>query len=290
MKYFTNFLFVFLFVNVSFSQNNYEYVGAIKLNDSSLITYQIKFVEKNGEIKGYSLTDVGGLHETKSNLYGKYNAIEKFIEFKEKDIVYTKSPIVQEDFCFVNFKSSKFKLGNSKITGKFKGLFSDNTQCINGDILLSTKEKMEKRIAKVQKIISKTKKIPDSLKERSNIVKIMDSVNMNILRDKQVLSVFSKSKNIRIEIFDGGKLDGDKVTLKYNGNTLLRNFETKKDRKSIPLTLVNKKNTFILTADNVGSMSTNTAVIEIFVDNSKIKALTNLNKGEQTQIDFYLKD
>ncbi|WP_290696235.1 hypothetical protein [Lacinutrix sp.] len=289
MKNLNVFLFMIIFMKMSFSQSTYEYVGAIKLNDSSLITYQVKFTETKGEIIGHSITDVGGLHETKSNLYGKYNAVDKFIEFSEKDIIYTKSPVIQEDFCFINFKSSRFKLGNNKITGKFKGLFSDNTECINGDILLSTKEKMEKRIAKVQKIISKTKKIPDSLKSSNNIVKIMDSVNMNILRNKQVLSVFSKSKNIRIEIFDGGKLDGDKVTLKYNGTTLLRNFETKKERKSIPLTLINKKNSFILLAENVGSISTNTAIIEIFVDDSKIRALTNLKKGENTQIDFYLK-
>ena len=95
--------------------------------------------------------------------------------------------------------------------------------------------------------------------------------------------------NIRIEIFDGGKLDGDKVTIKYDNKTILRNYELQSEVKSIPISLLNKKNSFILIAENVGSMSTNTAVIEIFVDNSKIRALTNLKAGEQTQIDFYLK-
>lgn len=289
MKNITIFLFMITFMNMSFSQNTYEYVGAIKLNDSSLITYQVKFTETNGNIIGHSITDVGGLHETKSNLYGKYNAIDKFIEFKEKDIVYTKSKVVQEDFCFVNFKSLRYKIGNTKIQGKFKGLFSDNTECINGEILLSAKDKMEKRLAKVQRIIGKTKKIPDSLKENYNVMKIMDSVNMNILRSKQTMSVFSKSKNIRVEIFDGGQLDGDRITLKFNGKTILRNFETQKERKDIPITLINEKNTLILFAENVGSMSTNTAVIEVFVDGSKIRALTNLKAKEQTQIDFYLK-
>ncbi|WP_034058284.1 hypothetical protein [Lacinutrix jangbogonensis] len=117
----------------------------------------------------------------------------------------------------------------------------------------------------------------------------MDSIQMNILKSKQTMSVFSKSNTIRIEIYDGGKIDGDKITLTYNGKTLLRGFETSKQRKSIPITLINKKNTFVLSADNVGSISTNTAVIEIFVDGLKIRALTNLKAGENTQIDFYLK-
>jgi hypothetical protein len=276
-------------MNLSFSQNTYEYVGAIKLNDTSLITYQVKFTETNGNIIGHSITDIGGLHETKSNIYGIYNANDKFIEFKEKDILYTKSKVIQKDFCFVNFKSDKFKIGNDKIQGKFKGLFSDNTECINGEILLSAKEKMEKRLAKVQRFIDKTKKIPDSLKENYQVNKIMDSVNMNILKNKQTMSVFSNSKNIRVEIYDGGQIDGDKITINYNGQTILRHFETQKERKSIPILLTNKKNTFILSAENVGTISTNTAVIEVFVDGSNIRALTNLKAGEQTQIDFYLK-
>lgn len=289
MKYFTNFLFLFFFINISFSQTYYEYVGAIKLNDTSLITYQIKFTELNGKISGHSITDVGGLHETKSNLYGIYNEVEKFIEFKEKDIVYTKSTIIEEDFCFVNFKSSRYKIGNNKIEGQFKGLFPDNTECINGDILLSTKEKMEKRLAKVQRVISKTKKIPDSLRENYNVVKIMDSVGMNMLRKKQVLSVFSKSKAITLVVLDGGKVDDDNIDITVGDKTVLRNFKLSKTEKSIPIVLNAEKTSIVLKANNVGTISTNTAVIELYVDGHKIRALTNLKAQETTQIDIYLK-
>ena len=48
------------------SQNNYEFFGAIKLNgnDKTLITYRLVFEENNGKIKGYSVTDLDGSHET----------------------------------------------------------------------------------------------------------------------------------------------------------------------------------------------------------------------------------
>ena len=290
MKQFFSIFFFFLFFSICFAQKSYEYVGFIKLNDSSLISLKVKLQETNGVISGYTLSDVGGEHETKTSIVGDYNEKDKVLSFKEVETIYTKSYVTENDFCYINFTSNSYKLGkSSKLKGKFKGLFPDKTECINGEILLSTKEKQLKKIEKANKFIKKTKRITESEKENIDLVKTMDSIQMNILRSQQTMSVFSKSKNIRIEIFDGGQLDGDKVTLKFNGNTILKNFETNKTRKSIPLKLINNKNIFILTADNVGSMSTNTAVIEIFVDNSKIKALTNLNTGEQTKIDFYLK-
>ncbi|WP_452224713.1 hypothetical protein [Lacinutrix chionoecetis] len=290
MKYFISLIIVLFSFTESIAQQTFDYVGFIKLNDSSLISLTLKLIEDNGKITGYTLTDIGGDHETKSSIIGEYNEKYKTLNFREVATIYTKSYITEDDFCYVNFISDSYKLGkSSKLKGKFKGLFPDNTECINGEIMLTPKEKYIKRIEKADKFIEKTKRVPDSIKKDIYITKIMDSIQMNVLKNKQTMSVFSNSKNISLEIFDGGQLDGDKITLAYNGNTLLSNFETGKERKRIPLKLTNKKNTFTLTANNVGSISTNTAIIEIFVDNSKIRALTNLKAGEKTTINFYLK-
>lgn len=290
MKFFTFIFFCTFFSSFCLAQENYEYVGVIKLNDSSFISLSLKIEENNGKISGYTLTDAGGEHETKTSIVGSYSEKDNILKFKEIETIYTKSYITEEDFCYINFVSDKYRLGKSnKLKGDFKGLFPDNTVCFNGEILLSTIEKYTQRVEKADKIIKRTKRIPDSLKETIDIVKTMKDSQMNILRNKQTMSVFSKSKNIRVEIFDGGQLDGDRITLKFNNKIVLDNYETNKERKSLPFTLNNKKSTFILTAENVGTMSTNTAVIEIFVDNSKFRALTNLKAGEQTQIDFYLK-
>jgi hypothetical protein len=274
----------------SFGQQDFEYVGFIKLNDSSLISLTVKFQETNGKINGFTLTDVGGEHETKSSIVGVYNDDNNVLNFKEVETIYTKSYVTEDDFCYINFTSRPYKLRrSSKLNGTFKGLFPDNTECIDGEISLSTKEKQLEKIEKAKKFIKKTKRISESEKENIDLVKMMDTVQMNVLRQKQVMSVFSNSKNIRIEIYDGGQIDGDKISLIYNNKIILRDFETKKERKNIPLILSKSKNSFILKANNVGSISTNTAVIEVFVDNTKIRALTNLKAGEQTQIDFYLK-
>lgn len=285
-------LFFLMFLNslLSQAQETHEYVGFIKLNDSSLISLKVELKEYEGDITGYTLTDLGGVHETKTSIVGNYNKKEKILKFKELATIYTKSSVSENDFCYMNFTSDNYKLGKSnKLTGKFKGLFPDNTVCLNGELLMSTVEKYNKRIEKATKIIKKTKRIPDSIKKKVNLVKIMDSVQMNILKSNQVMSVFSKSKIVRIEIYDGGQLDGDRVTLKANNSVLLDNFETTENPKVLNIKLDHKKTTLVLTANNVGSISTNTAVIEIFIDNQKIRALSNLNTNEFTQVDLYLK-
>ena len=272
------------------AQKDYEYVGFIKLNDSSLISLKVKLQEANGNITGYTLTDVGGEHETKTSVVGNYSEKNKVLQFQEVETIYTKSNITEDDFCYINFTSNSYKLGrSSKLRGKFKGLFPDNTECINGEILLSTKEKQTKKIAKATKFINKTKRIPDSVKQNIDLVKIMDSIQMNMLRNKQVLSVFSKSKDITLVVFDGGREDGDNISISVDGKTVLNNYKLTAEEKSLPIVLNSKITSIVLTANNVGTMSTNTAVVLLYVDGQKIRALTNLKAKETTQINIYLK-
>ena len=108
------YLLSFLSINSQEPKNfDYELLGAIVLEESQIISYKIQFnLEKNNFIEGYSYTDIGGENETKSYIRGYYNNKNKKIQFKESDILYTKSKFLPEEFCFVSFKG-KFN-GTSK--------------------------------------------------------------------------------------------------------------------------------------------------------------------------------
>ena len=154
------FLFTFIMWIHGFTQSKYEYFGAIIVNDSISITCKINITESNGRIKGYSLTDLGGEHETQSNIFGEYDKIRKELSFREVGIVYTKSPISQNDFCFMNVTIKNFVLGKNKdIKTKFLVLFPDNSKCISGQLYLNSIEKVEERLNKVS-IVVHTKEIP----------------------------------------------------------------------------------------------------------------------------------
>src|SRR5210317_115533 len=108
--YFTLMLLFCLSPFQLFSQSESQYLGAIMLNDSSLISYKIVFSEKDGVIIGHSITDLNGPHETKSFLSGTFNEAQNTLVFSESGIIYTKSPVTQEDFCYVHFEGRLKKI------------------------------------------------------------------------------------------------------------------------------------------------------------------------------------
>lgn len=284
-------IFVF-FVTCCYSEmyaqnTSYEYFGAIKLNDTSVITYNLNFKEEKGSIKGYSITDLGGEHETRSLIFGEYNQEEKELSFRETAIVYTKSTFAHEDFCHINFTTKNYKLGDKKIGGKFIGLFSDNTRCIDGEILLNESGKIEQRITKVTKKINRIKRIPDSIKQRADVNKLMDSLKMNILRNGKTLNLFSKHEKITISIYDGGQVDGDIIDVFLDNKLVLKDFIVNKTPKLLPIKLTEKRRVIKIVAKNTGTISTNTAVLEFISSDFKVRALTNLKLNEHTSIAIY---
>ena len=117
----------------------------------------------------------------------------------------------------------------------------------------------------------------------------MDKVNTNILKASKTLSVFTKSNTINLELYDGGQEDGDVISIKVNDKLVLNNFTVTSQKKILTIDLLNDKTSIVLIAKNVGTISTNTAVIEINDTEHNIKALTNLKVGETTQIDILKK-
>ncbi len=287
------YLFVFLIYNVGQSQNQYEYAGAIVLNDSSSTTYSymVSLSEVSGAVSGYSITNIGTEYETKTTVLGNYNKQKKELTIGEGEIIYTKTPIhFDEESCFVNFSIKSFAFGKTKnAKGKFKGLSSDFKKCAEGEIFLNSIEKVEARISKVVKKIYKSKRIADSVKQKINPLKMLDSLRMNILRKNQTLSVFSKSEKVDLIIYDGGKVDGDKITISVNGKVLVNQYNANNTKKIISIDLVGAKTSIVIKANNEGLIAPNTIVVELDDRRNHIKALSNLKSGESTKIDILKK-
>lgn len=275
------------------SQNNYEFFGAIKLNgnDKTLITYRLVFEENNGKIKGYSVTDLDGSHETKNLIEGTYDKKEKLFSFKEKDILYTKSKFDESSFCFVNF-SGKVKLveNTSKVEGNFKGLYKNNTKCIDGTVTLIGSNKIYNLANKVNKKIQKSKKVDAKTKEQVNPIAILDSLKINKLSSNQNLNVFWNSKKFKMDIFDSEKEDGDIINVYHNNVLILSKYKVLKTKKSIDIVLSSSTNEFVIEALNDGLIAPNTAKIILYDDKRTIELLSKLNKNEKASITIIKKE
>jgi len=268
------------------AQETYEYLGVIKLPNDTFISYKIAFSENDNVLTGYTLTDLGGAHETKSYLSGYFNDKENEIEFYESSIAYTKSFVNQNDFCYVNFKGKLKNLNDrQQISGNFKGLYSDGKECISGEILAKNFKGILKKAKKIDKKVSRSILIPKEKKEQVHLVKDLDSINTSTLNKEETLSVFVKGDSVQLSLYDAGQEDGDEIQLFLNGkiwkNKLL--VSNKKQRFDIPLKNQTKIELTIKALNN-GSIGGNTVKLEINNSNVKFETLSNLQKNESTYI------
>jgi hypothetical protein len=287
------FLTIFLTSYLSvYSQVNYEFYGALKLNgnDKQMITYKLIFTENKGKINGYTVTDLDGPHETKNSISGFYDKKNKIFSFQEEEILYTKSKFDENSFCFVNFKG-KVKLveDTSKLEGDFKGLFNNKTKCIDGTMALVGSSRIYNLISRLNKKIQKSKKLDEATKEKYNPYKLIDSLKINRLTKNQELTVFWRNNNAKIAIWDNGKEDGDVIDLYHNDKLLLNNYKVTTDKRELDVRLV-KKNIFKIVAVNEGQIKTNTVKIELTDEERSFDLLSNLDKGESAIITIVRKE
>jgi hypothetical protein len=278
--------FALLFINC-YSQEKYEYFGTVKLNgsDKSVITYRLVFLENNGSVKGYSVTDLGGNNETKNAISGSYNKKTKELIFKEESILYTKSTFKDDMFCFINF-SGKVKLveNSSKLEGNFRGLYKNKKKCIDGTLMLIGSVKLYKLLDKMNNAIQKSKKVDPVIKEKVNPKNILDSLKVNNLLKDQNLNIFVKSSSLELEIWDAKKEDGDMINVYNNDKLVLSNYVILNKKKKIIVNIENGENVFKIEALNEGDMKPNTATIQLTDKERTFELMSNLKKGEKASI------
>ncbi|MGB5820258.1 MAG: hypothetical protein WBG90_12300 [Saonia sp.] len=286
MKQFLFFIAITILSNeIIFAQEDYQYLGVIKLNDSSMISYKISFMENNGIVRGYSVTDLSGEHETKSSIIGTFDEDENNFEFKETDIVYTKSPILQKDFCFINFEGELKKINEKyQIKGRFKGLYNDGSECISGEIRVASLSRILKQAKKLDKKIDRNPFVKKEDKARIDVERTIDSLNINVIDKNENLNIFTDDQRITLIIYDMGKEDGDKINLDIAGERILTSYEITKDRKQLIVDLENPATIIKLKALNEGAIAPNTVRLQIVDSNNQIKTLTNLKAGEEASI------
>ncbi len=284
------YLWVFLVCSFGHAQNQYEYVGAIIVEDTlpRAYPYKINLIEVGGAVTGYAITNIGTVFETKNTIFGDYDAERKELKISEAEMIYTKAPIKEDEIsCFVNFSIRPFVFGKTKrVKGRFIGMSLSSEKCAEGDIFLTSFDKVEARMSKAVKKINRSKRIADSIKKKINPLKMMDSLTMNVLRKDQILSVFSSSESVKLMIYDGGKEDGDKITIYVNDKIVLNKYEANNAKKVISVDLIDDKTSIVFRANNEGLIAPNTIVVEVDDKNNNIRALSNLKTNETTQIDI----
>jgi hypothetical protein len=259
----------------------FEFIGVLRLQDSSLITYKINFKEINNQkIEGYSVTDFYGSEKTKTKIEGFINKDKKTISFFETTNIATKSSADISEFCFVHVKNAKIKSKNNKsiIQGKFTGKFENDTNCMNGTLYLVGTDFLTK-----PSVNADSAKNAGNLKNE-NITEMLKKADDLYLTSADVLKLNWSSNDIKLSLWDGSKVDQDKISVIVNDKTILENFVISKEKKVISIPFTEDVCKIVILAVNEGKAPPNTVNILLEDKSNLTPFITKLKTLEKTTI------
>ena len=109
-----------------------------------------------------------------------------------------------------------------------------------------------------------------------------------IKKEEVIGEIISRSANLTFAIWDDAVEDGDSISLQINNEWLAKGFPVKNKAQFLQITLKPGPNVITFLADNLGSISPNTSVLEI-IDGKRRKSFhieTDTDKTNQVRI-FY---
>lgn len=74
--------------------------------------------------------------------------------------------------------------------------------------------------------------IDDETKNTISFVKTLDTLNNGVLIKNENLNIFSKSQNVKLVYFDGGKIDGDIISISVNDKFIVENYMLTAEKKN----------------------------------------------------------
>lgn len=267
----------------------YTFSGAIVIDKTEVLSYTITYQLSNtNTLTGFSISDLNGKEETKSQLTGKYNKKDHTLSFEEKKIVYTKGDTPLEEFCLMKVKGKIEKKGGKTIfTGDFDALgSSEDVICASGTLILLSEKDVNELSAKALKVI---KKLPpaDSI-AAADADPTPWSRNVFEIESGKSVELELKSNHLVLELVDDRFQDGDRVSILKNSVKMVNKLELTNQVQSFNYDIDKdeKEVTFTFIAEDEGTIALTTfkAAIKNGRENNLI--MTSLNEGERVSVIF----
>jgi hypothetical protein len=94
---------------------------------------------------------------------------------------------------------------------------------------------------------------------------------------------YFKRKRVVLKVWDNSEIDGDTITIAFNGKIILENYGLVKSKKKLKIKLNPGENTLVVIANNLGSIPPNTAAVKLRngFQSHFLLTSTTLRKNEQ---------
>jgi hypothetical protein len=285
-----------IITHYSLSAQNKEITlnGRIDVSTGESFPYKIVLTESEGMIKGYALT-YKEPNETKAKIQGILDRRNHRISFKETGIVYSHGFHTRAYMCLIDATLDYVQGAKGLILkGSITSAEADNTLCTGGTITFSNQEEIQNIFGYHEQydtiITMKKKVIPDGTKpsDETDGTKIKQEYKAGET-DKITAGIEKTydwhSDSVIIDVYDGGNVDGDRITLLFNDKTYLTNYYLVKEKRQLRIPLAPIPiNTITIIANNEGSDPPNTANILLADGAQKYSVLAYNLKGQRSTI------
>jgi hypothetical protein len=252
---------------------HYALTGDMGIQGGELFTYQLVISDTadNG-ITGYAYTWLTKGKDVKAKITGTIDRVNKTMHIRETEIVYNHGFQSNAIICLVE---SDLKYDNHTLSGNLSTHTNVlGAECARGSITFSHQEELSvlfNRTVIADKVdIAKDTSAPVSKPARP--VKIVydtaihpqrpvvaQTVKESVTEGKDKM-YYWHTDTITLQVWDDTKVDGDEISIAYNGNVVLDRYSLTKEKKTIQLAIPdNELNIIVITALNEGNEPPNTA-------------------------------
>ena len=272
-------------------------------------TYKLVFTDSLGYVKGFAYTYLTDGKDVKAAITGFIDRTNHILSFKETSIIYNHGFESTTTICLITaaLKLKKGLDGNEVYIGAISSADAGNVYCGEGTISVPANEELKTLMAAPASAPSPSPQPAIPQTPRKPVRVVYDTVSVQPSRPAPKPVVTNEPEKITtgtekaiewfsdtvvVEIWDGGILDGDNISVFYNGATVLNKYTLTKDHKRVvALISPDGVDELMFLANHEGNQPPNTANVtlvdglkrhELFVYNAiGQKAIVKLRKHKK---------
>lgn len=260
--------------------------GSLGVQGGESFRYKMVFTDSFGYIKGYALTYEQENKDTRALITGGIDRVNRTLSFRETSIVYNNGFYSNVTICLIEaLLQYKEENGMGTLSGAIVSSDLANASCSKGSLLFLDRAELKRifdeaplpaapgaksRAVSVPAAPAKPVEKPKAFRVvydtaaapavRPAPVKTPDEITSGSDQSYEWVS-----DTVVIDLWDGGRMDNDYVTILLNGQPVLSRYQLVKEKKQLRLPLSGKATDQItITAVNEGSEPPNTANLLLY--------------------------
>lgn len=264
----------------AFSQHRLK--GFLGVEGGESFAYVMEFKDSSGFIKGYSYTYQTEKKEVKAQIEGLLDRENHILRFRETGLLYNHGFESRATICLIQTELKFVKEdGRAVFKGQITTSDATHVTCSGGTIVMNdetaindlfeasfgTENKNDHPADKTPKTGKPVKYVYDTATKVQKITRASEKMQQ-VTEGKDVV-LYWDSDSIVIYLWDGGKIDGDVLSIWVGDRNLINRYTLTKEKKRLSMLFSGKEMIITVQAENEGNEPPNTA--NMLLEDNKVR-------------------